>query len=405
MAGGTIATHPAGSAAPTAWLVIAGLGLCHLLNDVMQSLLAAIYPLLQAEFALAFWQIGLMTFAFMVTASVLQPVVGWLGDRRVWPAALPVGMGATLAGVVLLATATAYPALLAGAGLIGVGSAIFHPEASRVARAASGGRFGTAQSLFQFGGTTGTAIGPLAAAFIVVPLGRPSLAWFAVMALIGMVILQRAASWHAAARRAAAARTRVATEAPPPLPGGRLALILGVLLLLVIVKNAYTASISSYYIFFLIDRFGISTQDAQLMLFAFLAAAALGVALGGIIGDRVGARTVIWFSILGALPFTLALPHLPLVWTGVASVLGAAIMACAFPAIIVYAQALLPGRVGMVAGLFFGFAFGSGGIAAALLGVLADARGIGFVFLLCSVLPVLGLLTAVLPPRRDLATG
>ena len=404
MGNGTIADRPVGSAAPTAWLVIAGLSLCHLLNDVMQSLLAAIYPLLQSEFSLAFWQIGLMTFAFQVTASILQPLVGWLGDRRPLPALLPAGMGSTLAGLVLLATATAYPALLAGAALIGVGSAIFHPEASRVARAASGGRYGTAQSVFQVGGNVGSALGPLAAAFVVLPFGRPSLAWFAVTALIGMAVLQRAAAWHAAARRAAAARPRPATAAAPvPLPRGRLAVIFAVLLLMVIVKNAYTASMSSYYIFFLIERFELSTRSAQLMLFVFLAALAAGVAAGGAIGDRFGARAVIWFSIFGALPFTLALPHLPLVWTGVASVLAGAIIACAFPAIVVYAQALVPGRVGMVAGLFFGFAFGSGGIAAALLGVLADSRGIDFVFLVCSLLPALGLLAVVLPRRRDLS--
>ena len=383
----------------TAWVVIFALSLCHMLNDVMQSLLAAIYPLLRDEFALDFWQIGLMTFAFQVTASFLQPLIGTLTDRHPFPQSLPIGMGATLAGLVLLGTAETYPALLGGAMLIGVGSSVFHPEASRVARLASGGRFGTAQSLFQVGGNFGSAIGPLLAAFVVVPLGRPSIAWFAVAALLAMVILQRVGAWYAGYRRANAGSPPAARALR--LSHGRVGMALAVLVLLVFSKNAYTASMASYYIFFLIDRFELGTQAAQVMLFLFLAAMALGVALGGIIGDRVGTLTVIWVSILGVLPFTLLLPHVSLFWTGVLSIVIGIIISGSFPAIVVYAQELLPGRVGMVTGLFFGLAFGFGGVSAAGLGLLADLQGIGFVFLLCSFLPFLGLLAVFLPRRGE----
>ena len=380
------------------YLVIMAISLSHLINDVMQSLLAAIYPLLQAEFSLSFAQIGLMTLAFMGTASLLQPLIGLATDRRPVPQSLALGMGFTLCGLVMLALGTSYVWLLTGAGLIGLGSAVFHPEASRVARAAAGNRFGTAQSLFQVGGNAGTALGPLLAAFIVVPLGRAAVGAFAALAFIGMAILAAVGRWHEA-RRAAAASAAASKQAAPPasLPRGKLLLTIIILVFLVFSKNAYTASISSYYTFFLIDRFALSTQGAQLMLFLFLAAAALGVVLGGLMGDRFGARAVIWFSILGSLPFTLALPHADLFWTGVFSLLIGFIMSSAFPAIIVFAQELMPGRVGLVAGLFFGLAFGFGGVAAAALGLLADARSIAFVFQLCAFLPALGLLTIFLP--------
>ncbi len=391
----SLAAAPAGEGVRTHYLVILAISLCHMINDVMQSLLAAIYPLLQAEFALSFAQIGLMTFAFMGTASVLQPLIGMATDRRPVPQSLAVGMGATLVGLVFLAVGTSYGWLLAGAALIGIGSAIFHPEASRVARTAAGGRFGTAQSLFQVGGNTGSALGPLLAAFIVVPLGRVAVGAFALLALAGMTILTAVGRWHEGRRRAAAARP--APPSPVVLPRRRVLLAIAILAFLVFSKNVYTASISSYYIFFLIDRFEMSTQGAQLMLFLFLGAAALGVALGGVLGDRFGARGVIWFSILGVLPFTLMLPHAPLAWTGVLTVVIGFVLASAFPAIVVFAQELVPGRVGMIAGLFFGFAFGTGGIAAALLGVLADARGIAHVYHLCAFLPALGLLTVFLP--------
>lgn len=384
-------------AATTTWIVLVGISLCHMINDVMQSLLAALYPLMAQEFSLSFWQIGLMTFAFQVTASLMQPLVGLVTDRKPMPQSLPVGMGSTLIGLVLLASAQSYGGLLAGAMLIGVGSAVFHPEASRVARLASGGRFGTAQSLFQVGGNFGSALGPLLAAFIVLPMGRPSVAWFAVLALVGMFLLNRVGVWYGAINRANAARGRPSRELG--LPRGRVVWAVVILAILTFSKNAYTASISSYYTFFLIERFDMGIGAAQQMLFLFLAAAAAGVMLGGLIGDRFGPLVVIWVSILGVLPFTLLLPHVGPVATGVLSVVIGIIIASAFPAIVVYAQELLPGRVGLVAGIFFGLAFGFGGIAAALLGVVADFRGIIWVYQACAWLPALGIITIFLPRR------
>lgn len=384
-------------AATTTWIVLVGISLCHMINDVMQSLLAALYPLMAQEFSLSFWQIGLMTFAFQVTASLMQPLVGLMTDRKPMPQSLPVGMGSTLIGLVLLAGAQSYGGLLAGAMLIGVGSAVFHPEASRVARLASGGRFGTAQSLFQVGGNFGSALGPLLAAFIVLPMGRPSVAWFAVLALVGMFLLNRVGVWYGAINRANAARGRPSREIG--LPRGRVVWAVVILAILTFSKNAYTASISSYYTFFLIERFDMGIGAAQQMLFLFLAAAAAGVMLGGLIGDRFGPLVVIWVSILGVLPFTLLLPHVGPVATGVLSVVIGVVIASAFPAIVVYAQELLPGRVGLVAGIFFGLAFGFGGIAAALLGVVADYRGIIWVYQACAWLPALGIITVFLPRR------
>ncbi|MCC5989400.1 MAG: MFS transporter [Pararhodobacter sp.] len=377
------------------YLVIMAISLSHLINDVMQSLLAAIYPLLQLEFGLSFAQIGLMTLAFMGTASLLQPLIGLATDRRPVPQSLALGMGFTMCGLALLAAGTSYAYLLAGAGLIGLGSAVFHPEASRVARAAAGGRFGTAQSLFQVGGNTGSALGPLLAAFVVVPLGRAAVGAFAVAALIGMGILAAVGRWHEGNRRAAAARKPA--EPVATLPRGKVLLTVCILIFLVFSKNAYTASIASYYTFFLIDRFSLSTQGAQIMLFLFLGSAALGVVLGGVLGDRFGTRLVIWFSILGVLPFTLALPHANLPATAVLTVIIGFVLASAFPAIVVFAQELMPGRVGLVAGLFFGLAFGFGGVAAAALGPIADASGIAFVYQLCAFLPALGLMAVFLP--------
>jgi FSR family fosmidomycin resistance protein-like MFS transporter len=374
-------------------MVLLGISAAHMINDIMQSFLAALYPVLQAEFGLSFSQIGLLALAFMGTASILQPVVGHLTDQRSRPFSLAFGMGSTLCGLTLLAIAPAYGWLLAGAMLIGIGSAIFHPEASRVARAASGGRFGTAQSFFQVGGNAGHAMGPLLAAFIVVPLGRGAVGAFTLLAALGIVILWQIGRWYAGQLRS----TRAAASRALPLPRGKVALALAVLILLTLTKNSYTASISAYHTFFVMDRFDLSTQGAQVMLFLFLAAAAAGVMLGGLIGDRFGARVVIWFSILGVLPFSLALPHVGLVMTGVLTVIIGMIISCAFPAIIVFAQELVPGRVGTIAGLFFGFAFGMGGIAAALLGMVADARGIAFVYELCAWLPALGLVALALP--------
>ena len=379
----------------TAWLVLVAIGTCHMLNDVMQSLLTALYPVIHDEFALDYMQIGLLTFAFQVTAAVLQPVVGIVTDKRPAPFSAAWGMVATIAGVLMLAFATGYPALVAAAGLIGLGSAIFHPEASRMARFASGGRYGTAQSIFQVGGNAGSAAGPLLAAFIVVPIGRLGAGWFALGAFAAFLILWRVGGWYAA-NRLTAARPRRASV-PHGLPRRTVITALVVLAILTFVKNAYLASMSSYYTFYVIETFGVSTQDAQLMLFAFLAASAAGVLLGGPIGDRFGPLFVIWFSILGVLPFALWLPFAGPITAVVLTVIIGVVMASAFPAIIVFAQELVPGRVGLVGGIYFGLAFGMAGISAALMGMLADDRGIRAVFLLASVLPAFGLLTVFLP--------
>lgn len=379
----------------------------HLINDLLQSLLPAIYPILKADFHLTFWQIGLITLANQVTASLLQPVVGHVFDRHPRPHSLAAGMAITLAGLVLLAFVPWYGLLVFAAALIGVGSAVFHPEASRVARLASGGRHGLAQSLFQTGGNGGSALGPLMAAFVVLPFGRTSVAWFAAVALAGIALLWRVGRWYG--------RT-TAAFATSPLPArsaagaGRLHLspadirrALTILIVLVISKAVYLASMTNFLMFFLIERFDLSVRSAQLHLFAFLAAVAIGTFAGGPIGDRVGRRVVIWVSILGVLPFTLALPWANLPGTAVLTVCIGLVLSSAFSAILVYAQELVPGRVGLVAGLFFGFAFGIGGLAAAGLGWLADVAGLDTVFKLCALLPALGLLTAWLPAdtRRD----
>lgn len=377
----------------TVWPVLIAISACHMINDVMQSMLAAIYPLLQQEFSLSYWQIGLMTFAFQVTASLLQPIVGAITDKNPMPKSLSLGMASTVVGVLLLALAHHYWVLLAGAMLIGVGSSIFHPESSRVARVASGGRFGTAQSLFQLGGNFGTALGPLLAAFVVVPLGRPSIALFSIAAMVGSAVLFRIGSWAEGRRKAGSGHN----DRTLNLPRNKVIWAIVVLAMLTFTKNIYTASISSYYTFFLIDKFQLSTQQAQLMLFLFLGGMAGGVMLGGLLGDRVGPLKVIWFSILGILPFTLALPYAGLATTGVLTVVIGLILASAFPAIVVFAQELVPGRTGLIAGVFFGFAFGMGGIAAAVLGIVADAKGIEFVYQICSYLPLMGLLTIFLP--------
>ncbi|MTH63282.1 MFS transporter [Paracoccus shanxieyensis] len=382
-----------GNPSTTAWTVLIAISLCHMINDVMQSMLAAIYPLLQQEFSLSYWQIGLMTFAFQVTASLLQPVVGAVTDKNPMPKSLAFGMGTTVVGVLMLALAHEYWVLLIGAMLIGIGSAVFHPESSRVARVASGGRFGTAQSIFQMGGNFGTSLGPLLAAFIVVPLGRPSIALFSVMAMVGSWMLWRIGAWAEGRRKSGGPSASTALK----LPRNRVIAAIVILALLTFTKNIYTASISSYFTFFLIEKFALTTQQAQLMLFLFLGGMAGGVMLGGLLGDKVGPLKVIWFSILGILPFTLALPYAGLATTGVLVVVIGLILASAFPAIVVFAQELVPGRTGLIAGIFFGFAFGMGGIAAAVLGVVADAKGIEFVYQICSYLPLMGLLTIFLP--------
>ncbi|WP_349437568.1 MFS transporter [Pararhizobium sp. A13] len=388
------------SAEKTAFSVIVAVSFCHMMNDIMQSLLTSLYPLLKANYALDFVQIGLLTFAFQVTASLLQPAVGVVTDRWPMPFSLPAAMLSTCAGLITLANAHHFYVLVAGACMIGIGSAIFHPEASRVARLASGGRHGLAQSLFQVGGNTGTAIGPLLAAFIVIPRGQESLSWFSVIALTGFMVLSGVSVWYARHRRSSAGRKAVSRTLP--LPRSQVIWTLIILIILTATKNAYLASLSSYFTFFTIEKFGLGVQDAQLLLFLFLGASAAGVIFGGPIGDRFGARFVIWFSILGVIPFALILPYANLFWTAALVILIGFIFSSAFSAIVVFAQELVPGRVGLIAGMFFGFAFGFGGIGAAVLGVVADHKGISFVYTICSYLPLLGLLTILLPklPRH-----
>ena len=378
--------------------ILVSLSVCHLLNDTNQSLLSAIYPILKDSYRLDFVQIGFITLAFQVTASMLQPVVGMVTDRRPLPFSLPVGMASTLAGLLLLSVAGSYGAILLAAALVGIGSAVFHPEASRVARMASGGRYGFAQSLFQVGGSSGSALGPLLAAFVVVPHGQASIAWFALVALLAIVLLTNVSVWYS--RHPSITRPRDSRPAPPvrsPLPRARTMVAVAVLIALLFSKNVYTASLSSYYTFYLIHKFGLSVQDAQVHLFVFLAAVVAGTLAGGQIGDRFGRKPVIWFSILGALPFALMLPYATLFWTGVLSVLIGLILSSAFSAILVYAQDLLPGRVGTVAGIFYGVSFGLAGLGAAALGHIADLTSIETVYRVCSFLPLIGLLTAFLP--------
>ena len=393
---------PAPSTQGTAWTILVMLSLSHLLNDTMQSLIAASYPILKESFALDFAQIGLITLANQVTASILQPIVGWWTDEHPQPFSLVFGMGSTLLGLILISTAPTYAVLLFAVALVGIGSSIFHPESSRMARMASGGRHGLAQSLFQVGGNAGSAMGPLLAAFVVLPYGRGSVAVFAVLALIGMVLLGKVGIWgrdRLRARAAAVAASGGAASARPTsgLPRPVVIRSLAVLALLVFSKQFYLASISSYFTFYLIETFHVSVKEAQLHLFLFLGSVAAGTLIGGPVGDRIGRKAVIWVSILGVLPFTLALPHVGLFGTAVLSVIIGLVLASAFSAIVVYAQELVPGRVGMVAGLFFGFAFGTGGLGAAALGRLADATSIGFVYQVCAWLPALGLLTVLLP--------
>ncbi|CAO4174451.1 MFS transporter [Methylorubrum populi] len=381
--------------------VLAGLSLSHLLNDLVQSLLPAIYPLLKESFRLDFGQIGLITFVFQGTASLLQPAVGLYTDRHPLPFSLASGMGLSLAGLALLSVASGYGALLAAAALIGLGSAIFHPEASRVARLASGGRYGLAQSVFQVGGNAGTALGPLLAAFVVVPHGQGSVAWFCFAALAGILVLSAVGRWY---RQHLATTPRIARKSSGAAAGSlsraRIVATVTILLGLIFSKYFYMASFSSYYTFYLIHRFGVPVALAQVYLFVFLGAVAAGTILGGPIGDRFGRKLVIWISILGVLPFSLALPYVSLAWTVMLSVPIGLILASAMPAILVYAQDLLPGRIGLVGGLFFGFAFGMGGLGAALLGELADHLGIERVYELCAFLPALGLLAVFLPRLR-----
>ena len=393
----TAAPRTGAAVHPTAFSILFAISAGHMVNDMLQSLLPSLYPLLKTNYALSFGQIGLLTLTYQITASLLQPLIGAFTDRSPKPYSLTVGMGFTLVGLLLLSRAASFPLLLLAAALVGTGSSVFHPESSRVARMASGGRHGLAQSVFQVGGNLGSAIGPLLAAFIVMPRGQRGVAWFGIAALLGMVILTQVGHWyreHGLARLKPRGARGAAGPGPwDPALRGTMAVLLG----LIFSKYFYLASLTSYYTFYLIEHFHTGVRDAQLYLFVFLGAVALGTILGGPIGDRVGRKLVIWLSILGVLPFSLLLPHASLAWTVILTVPIGFILASAFPAIVVYAQELMPGRTGTVAGLFFGFAFGMGGIGAAVLGWLADATSIEFVYRACAWLPLLGLLAVLLP--------
>src|SRR5712671_3749738 len=391
---GTARRHAAEGAT---FSIILALSFSHFLNDTMQSLVPALYPMLKGAYGLSFAQIGLITLVSQVTSSLLQPAVGLFADRRPQPYSLAVGMGATLVGLILLASAGSYLMLVLAAALVGVGSAVFHPEASRVARMASGGRHGLAQSLFQVGGNVGSSLGPILAAFIVIPKGQSSIAWFSAAALLAMTVLFAVGNW---CRRERAAPPRAAGRYMAELPRlsrRRIGWSIVILLAVIFSKAFYTTSLNSYYTFYLISKFDVSIESAQIYLFAFLASVALGTLIGGPVGDRIGRKAVIWVSIVGVLPFTLVLPYANLFWTGILTVVIGMTLASASSAIIVYALELVPGRIGMVAGLFFGLSFGLGGVGAAVLGGVADATSIDTVYQLCAFLPAIGLLTALLP--------
>jgi FSR family fosmidomycin resistance protein-like MFS transporter len=386
------------SASQTVFPILLALSFCHLLNDTMQSLIPSIYPMVKESFKLSFTQIGLITFTFQVSASVFQPLVGAYTDKRPQPFALAVGMCFTLLGLISLSLANSFNLVLLSVGLIGVGSAVFHPEASRVARMASGGKHGMAQSLFQVGGNAGSSLGPLLAALILLPYGRFQVIWFSLVALLAIVILSWVGGWYKRSLvNVVAKKTSTNAAQASHLSKGKIAFAIGILLLLIFSKYIYMASISSYFTFYLIHKFGVSIQNSQIYLFAFLFAVAAGTFIGGPVGDRIGRKYVIWISILGAAPFALLLPYVNLFWTGVLSCIIGLILSSAFSAILVYAQELIPGKVGMIAGLFFGFAFGIAGIGSAILGSVADKTSIEYVFWICSFLPLIGLLTGFLP--------
>jgi len=391
---------PAPSAAPaassTAFKVLGAISLAHMMNDMIQSVLLAIYPMLKQSFGLSFGQIGLITLVYQISASLLQPCIGFYTDKRPTTYSLPVGMGFTLVGLLVLAFAPSLPYLLLAAVLVGTGSSVFHPESSRVARMASGGRHGLAQSLFQVGGNAGAALGPLLAALFIIPHGQRSVAWFSLAALVGIVVLIGIGRWYGANRALARPKARAARP-DGELSRGKVVGALAVLGVLIFSKYFYLASLHSYFTFYLIDKFGLPVRSAQLYLFLFLAAVAFGTVVGGPVGDRIGRRIVIWVSILGVAPFTLLLPHANLFWTGVLVVAIGVVLASAFSAIVVYAQELVPGRVGMIAGLFFGLAFGMGGLGAAALGHLADVTSISYVYQVCAYLPLLGVVAVLLP--------
>ncbi|MEW6346780.1 MAG: MFS transporter [Paraburkholderia sp.] len=390
------ATPPlAAKAQRTVYSILGAISFSHLINDMIQSLILAIYPMLKANFALSFGQIGLITLTYQITASLLQPLIGSYTDKHPKPYSLPIGMGFTLAGLLLMSVAPNFGILLVAAALVGCGSSVFHPESSRVARMASGGQHGLAQSLFQVGGNAGSSLGPLLAALIIIPHGQRSIAWVSAAALVAIVVLTQIGRWYK--RHPATKKARGAQAAHATLSRNQVLLAMGVLVLLVFSKYFYLASINSYFTFYLIDKFHLPVQAAQVHLFIFLAAVAAGTIIGGPIGDRIGRKYVIWVSILGVAPFTMLLPYANLFWTSVLTVVIGVVLASAFSAILVYAQELIPGKVGMIAGLFFGFAFGLGGIGAAVLGQLADATSISYVYKVCSFLPLIGILTVFLP--------
>jgi MFS transporter, FSR family, fosmidomycin resistance protein len=393
----SFAASGAAQATQTRFKVLGAISFSHFLNDMMQSLIVAIYPLLKGEFQLSFVQIGVITLTYQICASVLQPVIGVYTDKHPKPYSLSVGMGFTLIGMATLAFAPNYASVLAAAAMIGAGSSIFHPESSRIARLASGGRHGLAQSIFQVGGNAGSAMGPLLAAWIIIPHGQASLAWFTLAALVAIAVLARVGAWYKRQHLDRPGGPGIRAAVPGPVPARRVAWSIGILVVLIFSKYFYVASISSFYSFYLIEKFHVSVQSAQIHLFVFLSAMALGTLFGGPIGDRIGRKRVIWVSILGVAPFTILLPFVNLSWTGTLSFAIGLILSSAFSAIVVFAQELMPGKVGAVSGLFFGFAFGIGGIGAAVLGGLADRHGIEFVYRICAYLPLLGVVAAFLP--------
>lgn len=385
----------------SAFAILGALSFCHLLNDMVQSLVPSIYPVIKQSYGFNFTEIGIITLTFQASASILQPMVGFYTDKSPKPYSLVVAMGLTLGGLVLLSVSTNLPMILVSVGLMGVGSSVFHPESSRMARLASGGRHGLAQSVFQVGGNAGLSLGPLLAAFIVAPRGQRSIAWFSVAAIVGMVVLTRIGNWHKTHRLAKTKDKSHSVKAV--LPRSKIILSLAILLALILSKYIYLSSINTFYTFYLIHKFNLSIQSAQIYLFIFLFSVAVGTIVGGPVGDRIGRKYVIWGSILGVLPFTLLLPYTNLLWTAVLTVFIGLILASAFSAIVVYAQELLPGKVGTIAGLFFGLAFGASAVGAAFLGKLADITGIDTIYHVCSFLPLIGLLTAFLPDPEKAA--
>jgi len=380
--------------------VLASISFSHMMNDMMQSLILAVYPMLKADFHLSFIQIGLITLSFQITASILQPIVGIYTDKHPKPFSLVFGMASTLCGILMLAFAGSYPFLLIAAMLVGMGSSVFHPEAARVSRIASGGQFGLAQSVFQVGGNMGAAIGPLLAAWIVIPHGQNHISWFSPAPFLAMIVLLQVGFWYSG-RVSSFQKAQHDIHPEKQLSHRKIIQTVLILLVLVFSKNFYMSSINTFYMFYLFHKFHIATQHAQYMLFLFLFSVAIGTLIGGPVGDRIGRKRVIWFSILGVAPFTLMLPYANLFWTGVLTVMIGLILASAFPAILVFAQELVPGKFGMISGLFYGFAFGMGGLGAAVLGGLADKWGIDTVYEICSFLPLLGMLAVFLPNISD----